>query len=633
MIKKGILNDLLKQYEIEKVEKHIVYIFLENLKLDFSKSPVLNTYLDNFESDPKLFLETSFLNITSLKELENYLELLIPKKDRKLNGAFFTPTYIVDFIINKIKPKEKNKNLDPSCGCGAFLIGLVEYYQRAFQKKIKDTIRENIYGADILDYNIHRSKLLLSILALQNNEIVEEEDFNLTVQDSLRIDWKQSFRRNPTGIFNNILGNPPYVKFQDLSDENRTYLLNHWTTINNGTFNLYFAFFELGYKLLNENGNLGYITPNNYFTSLAGESLRRYFHNKQCVTHIVDFSHKKVFDAQTYTAITFLNKKKNIEIVYDRIEQGQKPEIFVNNLNGSHNKLVELNIKKWRLLKTDEQKNIKTIETIGAPINKVVNIFVGIATLKDELYFLDARKKSNNYFLKTVNCKTFEIEPEITRQIYKISDFKNQEDVNQNTRYIIFPYKIVGGNAIAFNEKEMNNNFPRCFEYFKFIKDKLDARDKGRSITIPFYAYGRSQGLTKTGKKILTPTFSKYPRFLIGDDEQAMFCNGYGIYFKDEQENSYSLFDGLTNPFLKVEYCHLLQKILNSYVMHYYVSKTSVAIEGGYPCYQKNFIEKFNIPEFSQEELDLLNSLNEPQEIDNFLIKKYQLDIQVPNLA
>jgi hypothetical protein len=65
--------------------------------------------------------------------------------------------------------------------------------------------------------------------------------------------------------------------------------------------------------------------------------------------------------------------------------------------------------------------------------------------------------------------------------------------------------------------------------------------------------------------------------------------------------------------------------------MHYYVSKTSVSIEGGYPCYQKNFIEKFTIPHFSNDEIELLKSLNDKQEIDNFLINKYQLNISNPN--
>lgn len=632
MIQKRILFDIVTRFDLYKIEQHLVFSFIENRKLDYLKSPILSTYLKDFNQDTRLYLGTSSLDISNIKELENYLELLIPKEDRKVNGTFFTPTYIVDFIIKNVNPDEDSKCLDTSCGCGAFLLGLANYYLNTFKKKIRDTVRENIFGADILEYNIFRAKLLLTLLALQNDEILEDEDFNLVTQDSLRANWQESFQRNTNGLFDRIVGNPPYVKYQDLSDKNRTFLFSHWKAIENGTFNLYFAFFELGYNLLKQDGILGYITPNNYFTSLAGESLRRYFHNTKCVMRIVDFRHRKVFDAQTYTAITFLNKKENPSIYYDRIEQGQLPNIFIQNANGSPNKLEELKVKKWRLLKTDEQRNIKTIETIGSPLNKLVNIFVGIATLKDELYFLDSRQKNNDCFLKTIDNKAFEIETEITRQLYKISDFKTIEEVNQNTRNIIFPYKIISGNAIAFSESEMSKDFPKCFEYFKFIKVKLDARDKGKNLPTPFYAYGRSQGLTKTGKKLLTPTFSKYPRFLVGGDEQAMFCNGYGIYFKDEQDGAYPLFENMTNPLSKVENSHLLQKILNSYVMHYYVSKTSVSIEGGYPCYQKNFIEKFTIPNFNQEELKLFNSLKEKKDIDDFLINKYQLRIPIPNL-
>ncbi len=177
--------------------------------------------------------------------------------------------------------------------------------------------------------------------------------------------------------FDNIVGNP-YVKFQDLSEETREYLVKNWTTVEGGTFNLYFAFFELGYKLLKPTGKLGYITPNNYFTSLAGEAIRRYFHQKKCVSRIIDFTHKKVFDAQTYTALTFLNKQQNEAITFDRLKEGYTPKDFLPIANGSPNYLNELNPKKWRLLKTDEQKNIKTIETIGKPIGKLFDICVGM---------------------------------------------------------------------------------------------------------------------------------------------------------------------------------------------------------------------------------------------------------------
>lgn len=623
MIKKGVLNELIKNQDLKSLEQHLIYSYLNNKYLDYKKSRILSDYFKDFEQDTNLFFGVSALEIETIKDLENHLELIIPTTDRKLNGAFFTPDYIIDFIISEVKPQPNDKNLDPSCGCGAFLIGLTDYYKNTFEKSIKSIVKENIYGSDILAYNIHRTKLLLTIYALQHNEILEETDFNLYNQDSLKADWNLSF--------DTVVGNPPYVKFQDLSDENREYLVKNWTTVEGGTFNLYFAFFELGYKLLKPTGRLGFITPNNYFTSLAGEAMRRFFQQKKCVSRIIDFTHKKVFDAQTYTALTFLNKQENEAITFDRLKNGYTPQDFLPIANGSPNYLKDLNIKKWRLLKTDEQKNIKTIETIGTQISKLFDICVGIATLKDDVFFIDGTNEKDGYFIKTTDKGTFEIEKEITKPVYKISDFKTQEEAEQNTRRIICPYTIKGKTATAIPETEFKKRFPKCYAYLLSEKEVLQNRDKGKVNFEPFFVWGRTQGLAKTGKKILNPTFSQTPRFLLIDEKEAYFTNGYGTYFKEQETET--LFADSVNPISKIENIDVVQKIFNSIVMHYYVNKTSVAIEGGYPCYQKNFIEKFTIPEFSESEIELLRSLNDKDEIDEFLIEKYHLNLPVPNLV
>ena len=70
----------------------------------------------------------------------------------------------------------------------------------------------------------------------------------------------------------------------------------------------------------------------------------------------------------------------------------------------------------------------------------------------------------------------------------------------------------------------------------------------------------------------------------------------------------------------------LLQRILNSVLMQYYVSNTSYAIEGGYYCYQKKYIEKFSLPLFSEEEKEKMRILSD-KELDEFLIKRYDLKI------
>ena len=503
-----------------------------------------------------------------------------------------------------------------------FLIGLVEYYKKKYNKGIKDTVIENIYGSDILGYNIKRAKLILSIYALQNDEILDETDFNIYHQDSLKAEWKDKFEI--------IVGNPPYVKYQDLSDENRIYLIKNWKSIENGTFNLYFAFFELGHNILTLNGKLGYITPNNYFTSLAGLSLRQYFSHKKCITRIVDFSHKKVFDAQTYTAISFINKKENEVILYDKIKEEQACNDFLISANGSPNYIKNLNVKKWRLLKTEEQENIKKIETIGTPITQLFNIAVGIATLKDEVYFIDGKTEENGFFKKETENGIFYIEKEITKPVYKISKFKNQEEVNSNTLRIITPYKVDEKMATPILETEFKTKYPKCYEFLLSEREKLASRDKGKTIFEPFYVWGRTQGISRTGIKILNPTFSKHPRFLFVPEEEAYYTNGYGIYFSKDISEKATLFDNLTHSMSKEENILIVQKILNSIVMDYYVTATSVSIQGGFPCYQKNFIERFTIPEFSAEELGNLNVLSEQEEIDAFLIEKYQLNIPVP---
>lgn len=624
MINKKVFVQLLKEFSIFDLERSLVYSYIISFNLPYINSKILADYLNGFLCSSDLFQRIHQLEIKSIKLLESYLELLIPEDDRKLNGAFFTPSFIVNYIVNDISPKETDKTIDPSFGCGAFLIGIAEYYNLKFGKSVKSTIKENIFGVDILPYNVIRAKILLTIFALQKDEIVEDSDFNLFQADSLRFKWDMTF--------DYVIGNPPYVKFQDLSQENRDYLGSNWESISGGAYNLYFAFFELGYKLLTKGGKLGYITPNNFFTSLAGESLRLFFTNNKCISKIIDFKCEKIFDAQTYTAITFLSKTINESVNYDRIDDSESPEFFLKTIDLSSNVIAELKPKKWRLLKSHEKLNIEKIENVGTPLKLLFDICVGIATLKDNIFFVDGTQRDGDFFVKKgYNGREYRIELDITRSVFKISDFKYQKDLESNARRIIFPYNV-NGSATVISEEIFRDQFPCCYEYLLSVRSELLAREKGKVQFDPFYTWGRSQGLTRFGKKIITPTFSKKPRFLLVDDEESFFTNGYGIYFK-EPKTCRSLFDQEVNALSDIKNVSLVLKILNSDIMHYYISTTSVSIEGGYPCYQKNFIENFTIPNFTGSELSELYELSDPMEINSFLAQKYQINLSSLNLS
>jgi len=622
-MKTKFYKELIKKYQISDIEKNILYHYAKQNDLKFHNSKILSDYFSDItihnEIINKIFIDNS------IETLEYYLELLIPEEDKNINGAFFTPEFIINYILNALNIEKNSQIFDPSCGCGSFLLSAIKILKDKFNYKIKDIIKNNIFGSDILQYNINRAKIVFCLLALIYNEIIEEEDFNLICCDSLRQNWFNCFERNQNGLFDFIVGNPPYVKFQDLTEEYRKFLLDNFVSISNGTYNLYFAFFELGYRLLKCDGKLGYITPNNYFTSLSGESLRQYFHHNKCISHIIDFKDKKVFDAQTYTSITLINKKNNDVILYDRIKGNITPEKFLVNLSFSPNCLKSLNNKKWRLLKQDEEVNIKNIENIGTPIKNLFDINVGIATLNDELYFIDSNNSDILYYYKELDGIQFKIEKELTTTIFKISDFKEQSEILKNKRKIIFPYEIIDKKAKPIDEELMKLKFQECYKYFNYVKNILIKRNNNKSEIKPFYAYGRTQGLTKKGIKIVTPTFSQTPRFMIINDSDSLFCNGYGIFFKNS--SNAQLFDDESLQFSNESNINILLKILNSIIMKYYINITSVSIEGGYPCYQKNFIEKFSIPCFSLNELNTLNSLNDKNEIDEFLIKIYKLKL------
>ena len=255
---------------------------------------------------------------------------------------------------------------------------------------------------------------------------------------------------------------------------------------------------------------------------------------------------------------------------------------------------------------------------------------MGIATLKDEAYFIDITDEDDScYICNNKYSKSFRIEKGITKPLVKISNIKNPDMLAHNSKRIIFPYTVRNGIANVILEDVMRTVYPNCYDYLLQVKEVLGTRGKGKCNYSPFYLYGRSQGLNKSAAKIYTPTFSQYPRFIFDSMEDSLFTNGYALFFKDKEPAD--LFSNSNNA-ISTDNVDVILKILNSGLMHFYVKKTSVSIEGGYPCYQKNFIEKFSIPALSQSDIDAIRSADDRENIDTLLINLYQIKRPVPNL-
>ncbi|MGV8162168.1 MAG: HsdM family class I SAM-dependent methyltransferase [Candidatus Nanoarchaeia archaeon] len=605
VITKKIVQELLSLSSIEDIEAGAIKYFLKKNNLNDIKNKLIKELIVDHDKDQKVVAYFMKLNKEiNIADLECLFELLIPSEDKRVNGAVYTPSYIVDYIVENVITKEGSV-CDCSCGSGAFLLGSLKQLQSITDASLVTLLENNIYGVDISEFSVRRAKLILSIYAIINHEDKEHISFNIKCADSLEANWKTLFPEvfEKHG-FDYVVGNPPYVRIQDLDLKLKDKLAERWQTIGTGNFNLYFAFFELGMNILKDTGHLGYITPNNYFTSLAGLELRTYFNKNKKLTRILNFNHLKIFEnAQTYVCITFMSKSWNKEYFEYYYLEDKSYLSNLSNINFSRFFFKWLDDKKWRLMTESEYDNIRIIENIGTPLNKMCPIRVGIATLKDTVFFVEDVPDSDHCIKKT-DKQVFQIEKNITKKIIKISSISSEDQIKSDSRRIIFPYKLVNGKYEPFSETELKEKYPLCYEYLLTERDELEKRDKGKKSYPVWFAWGRTQGMNYKGKRFYTRTFYDRPDFML-DEGDNFFCNGYAVFCKT--------------------HVRAIQKILNSKVMDYYVKRTSVEIEGNYQCYQKNFIEKFTIPEFNAEEWDYIESEQNIEVLNQWLFKKYGL--------
>lgn len=60
-----------------------------------------------------------------------------------------------------------------------------------------------------------------------------------------------------------------------------------------------------------------------------------------------------------------------------------------------------------------------------------MNICVGIATLKDDVYFIDPIKEDEEFYYIEKKTGNYKIEKELTKPLVKISDMKEMCDVRK----------------------------------------------------------------------------------------------------------------------------------------------------------------------------------------------------------
>jgi methylase of polypeptide subunit release factors len=548
-----------------------------------------------------------------LKDMEAAFELLIDGERRKLEGVFYTPNFIIDYLVeNALRFANRNGNdlpriCDPSCGSGGFLIRAAEILHGRYGISPELSFTKYLTGFDKDSIAIQNANCLAE-LYLASKGLSPTSYPLFFVRDTLLT--PPEILKNAAGAdagFDALVTNPPYVKLQNIAPEYRLLLTEKYGEFTTGNFSLALLFLIAGHRLLARGGCLAMITQNNFFTSLAGKQVRQYLQDRRCIRRIVDFGHNKIFmNASAYTCLIFLGTDKSETFDYESLSNGITGD-RLNKAEFTRIKHNSLNPTKWRLAKSGHFDRLRKLESAGKPLSEIAAIKVGFATLKDSVFIV--REKDGFCSSGLRGCESLRIELGAARPAVKVSDLNEQADLSKNRRRVLFPYEKVGGKYRLIPEEKFRQAFPVAFEYLLRNRDLLASRDKGRKTYEGWYAWGRTQGREAPKPKLLTKTFSKTPHFFFDDSDQ-LFCNGYAVIPK-----KLSLFDDS----FPIE---ALARILNSRVMHYYMKLTSFQIEGDYQCYQKNFIERFRVPEMDDAQIEDLLSLP-PEQVNEYVTALY----------
>ncbi|MGL5066983.1 MAG: HsdM family class I SAM-dependent methyltransferase [Sarcina sp.] len=592
---------LYSKYTVDEIETILINDFLTiNNKLDFNIIKKYELYSDEYNGLMK-----------SIELLDYAFELLIPIENKKAEGVVFTPEYIVDFIIDNLFKEDilNKKILDPACGTGVFLRKAMLKIKAMTGVSYKEIIERCLYGVDINSDNIRRVKIILLLECIIAGESYEDIKFNLFTQNALETELNHICDLEKG--FDYIIGNPPYSNTHDLDKDVINYLKKNFKTTQKGTFNIFYAFIEHSMKGLKDEGELGFIIPNNFLKIEAAEVLRKFLSDNNYIKEIIDFTYNKIFSpVMTYNAIVFLNKKEvtDSKIKYSLIEKTNDIKCALENRETLEMNKEDLDEKMWNLLTPRDVDNIKKIKNVGEKIKSLIR--TGIATLKDSVYILDGYDSERGQYYKIYEEDKYFIESTFVKPFYKISEIDYTKEIKESEQYIIFPYvEVKGKNEIV--DEEVLKTSPLTYEYLSKRREFLMTRsshnhEEEQKKKLKWYEYGRSQALKKFGNKLVYPTFSGLPKFTLLERKDVLFANGYAVFDDSDID-------------IKV-----IQKVLNSKVLKYFVEKTSYPISGGYYCYQKKYIADFSIPKFSENDIKFIEKATK-EELDDFLICKYGL--------
>lgn len=587
-------------------------------------------------------------------------EVILQAKKENLNRAIVTTPYdVVKFMVSKSLEKFTNKKspeeikklriADIACGSGIFLTEVLDYlinycqdwyeknkkydnleetytntYKLTYKEK-KEILTNCLYGVDI-DYQaveVAKFSLLLKVLENETEETVINEkpvlpslDSNIVNGNSL-IDLEMiedattdelinirpfSFNDiNGGNKFDLIIGNPPYVKTEDmikLQDKKEVQAYKSKYYVAYKQFDKYFLFIQRAVDLVKDDGTVCYIVPNKFINNVAGEKIRELISENKYLKMFIDFNYQQVFKDKTiYSSIILLNKSKEENFEYSYINSYE--EWIINNKSNIYTEIScnEIDKNPWILsMDLEKMKELKKLFNNSIRLSEIARPFNGVQTSLNRIYVIKGKEilgENENYIIINKNGKKYNIEKEVLKMYFqpinKVEKNVNSFDPLVTDKYIIFPYDK-NGELIDINLSQYSGIKEYLLDNYdlivpKQISDKSTGRDVPNANENNWYQFGRVQAINEFNneEKLIVGVMSKEPMFMYDNENLVIQSGGTAGYcgIKMKENNKYDLF--------------FLQAYLSHPIISDVMEKMGSDFEGGFYSRGTQVLEKLPI--------------------------------------
>ena len=315
--------------EAKKVTNDYETVFGEDYRSVGNRIPF---YSDNAVSHWRMLIgqihEFDFSKL-DYEIIGSIFERLISPEEQHKFGRFYTRAEVVDLINSFCIKNGDEKIMDPACGGGTFLVRAYARKRALIPNLAHSEILRDLYGVDIDDFASHLTTINLATRNLIDEEnypqIARSDFFDVRVgRTFLKLPKKMIFRglgkmqhRNvEIAPLDAIVGNPPYVRTQDIPKDQKEKMLTLVKEEGGAPLSarsdIHCYFWPHATSFLKDNGYLCFLTSSQWLDVEYGFRLQEWILSNFKIISIIESIDEPWFvGARVATAITILEREKN----------------------------------------------------------------------------------------------------------------------------------------------------------------------------------------------------------------------------------------------------------------------------------------------------------------------------------